>query len=261
MFCPAEVGVHLNEAVRLQCQKPSNLATLTWTSPRFRNLPEKLFILSADGSLSFLATADTFGIYRCEAVEGGYKEEVASYAVRQIASPRSMNPIPKADENLVTNGKDEPYEDILTDAPVITTIQSSGDLEDYKTNYNGDKIMTNFNVETILKKEDSGLKNPFLNNGLDALTSRKDAQSGNELPEDTRMPKEKSYYTELVIVSLLLATCICLLIFGGIHMWRHRRTGLKKNPLVSPEGGSKTNQSMESVPSLSSPEDLDVKVG
>ncbi|XP_038568319.1 semaphorin-4A-like [Micropterus salmoides] len=257
-----EVGVHLNEAVRLQCQKPSNLATLTWTSPRFRNLPEKLFILSADGSLSFLATADTFGIYRCEAVEGGYKEEVASYAVRQIASPRSMNPIPKADENLVTNGKDEPYEDILTDAPVITTIQSSGDLEDYKTNYNGDKIMTNFNVETILKKEDSGLKNPFLNNGLDfTSTSRKDAQSGNELPEDTRMPKEKSYYTELVIVSLLLATCICLLIFGGIHMWRHRRTGLKKNPLVSPEGGSKTNQSMESVPSLSSPEDLDVKVG
>lgn len=252
----------MNEAVRLQCQKPSNLATLTWTSPRFRNLPEKLFILSADGSLSFLATADTFGIYRCEAVEGGYKEEVASYAVRQIASPRSMNPIPKADENLVTNGKDEPYEDILTDAPVITTIQSSGDLEDYKTNYNGDKIMTNFNVETILKKEDSGLKNPFLNNGLDfTSTSRKDAQSGNELPEDTRMPKEKSYYTELVIVSLLLATCICLLIFGGIHMWRHRRTGLKKNPLVSPEGGSKTNQSMESVPSLSSPEDLDVKVG
>ncbi|XP_045898438.1 semaphorin-4A-like [Micropterus dolomieu] len=98
-----EVGVHLNEAVRLQCQKPSNLATVTWTSPRFRNLPEKLFILSADGSLSFLATADTFGIYRCEAVEGGYKEEVASYAVRQIAPPRSMSPIPITGENHVAN--------------------------------------------------------------------------------------------------------------------------------------------------------------
>lgn len=209
--------------VRLQCLKRSNLATLTWTSPRFKHLPEKLFIQSADGSLSFLATADTFGIYRCEAEEGSYKEVVVSYDVRRIASPRSMSSVPKGDEHHAPNN----------------TSKDEGDQ---------------FN------KDDSGSTNNF--QGLDFTpTPRKDAEFRKELlDEDLKMTAGKSYHSELVVVSLLLVACICVLVLAGLHMWRQRRTGLRINPLVSPEDGSKTNQSMERVPSLSSPEETEVKV-
>lgn len=217
ILCPTEINVYLNEVVRLQCLKCSNLATLTWTSPRFKHLPEKLFIQSADGSLSFLATADTFGIYRCEAEEGSYKEVVVSYDVRQIASPRSMSSVPKGDEHHAPNNKDEFYEDIVTAVASVTP--PSGE------------------------------------------TPRKDAEFKKELlDEDLKMTAGKSYHSELVVVSLLLVACICVLVLAGLHMWRQRRTGLRINPLVSPEDGSKRHQSMERVPSLSSPEETEVKV-
>uniref|UniRef100_A0A3Q3SKF8 Semaphorin-4A-like n=1 Tax=Mastacembelus armatus TaxID=205130 RepID=A0A3Q3SKF8_9TELE len=105
-FCPTEILVPLNEAVRLECVKPSNLATLTWTSSQFENLPENLFIQSAEGKLSFFATDATFGSYQCEAEEAGYKEVVASFSVRQIASPRSVRP--SADVN---NDNDHKHKD------------------------------------------------------------------------------------------------------------------------------------------------------
>lgn len=248
ILCPTEINVYLNEVVRLQCLKPSNLATLTWTSPRFKHLPEKLFIQSADGSLSFLATADTFGIYRCEAEEGSYKEVVVSYDVRHIASPRSMSSVPKGDEHHAPNNKDEFYEDIVTAVASVTP--PSGDPEGYTSKDEGDQF----------NKDDSGSTNNF--QGLDFTpTPRKDAEFRKELPdEDLKMTAGKSYHSELVVVSLLLVACICVLVLAGLHMWRQRRTGLRINPLVSPEDGSKTNQSMERVPSLSSPEETEVKV-
>lgn len=233
--------------MRLPCQKPSNAATLTWTSPRFKNLPQKLFIQSADGSLRFLATADTFGTYHCEAEEGGYKEAIASYQVRQIASPRSMSPPPQYNEYPVPDYEDESFEDIVTMEPVR-------DPEDYTIKDEGDKFSTNSKDMTSPNKEDSGLKK-FLGGDLVSTTSRKDSQSWKEPLNGP----QKDYYSELVVVSLLLATCICFLILGALHMWRQRNTGLKMNALVSPDG-SKANQSMESVPSLSSPEDPEVKV-
>lgn len=242
ILCPTEINVYLNEVVRLQCLKRSNLATLTWTSPRFKHLPEKLFIQSADGSLSFLATADTFGIYRCEAEEGSYKEVVMSYDVRRIAPPRSMSHVPKGDEHHAPNNKDEFYEDIETAVPTVTP--PSGEPEGYTSRGKGDQF----------NKEDSGSTNNF--QGLDFTpTPRKDPTSrGYD-------QSAKSYHSELVVVSHLLVACIVLiLVLAGLYMWRQRRTGLKMNPLVSPEDGSKTNQSMERVPSLSSPEETEVKV-
>ncbi|KAI3360806.1 hypothetical protein L3Q82_012879, partial [Scortum barcoo] len=229
-----DVFVDVNKAVRLLCQKPSQLATLTWTSPRFRNLPQELFIQSADGSLSFLATAATLGTYRCEAEEGGYKEIITSYLVQQIASPRSISPPPQNDEDPFPKYEDE---SIVTMKPVASTIQT---LE----------INTTLKDVTDSSEQTPGLKNDDVVNP----TSRKDPHLGKE----PGIVVQKDYYSELVVVSLLLVTCICLLMFGALHMWRQRKTGIKMNPLVSPDG-SKTNQSMESVPSLSSP-DPEVKV-
>uniref|UniRef100_A0A8C9XTF2 Uncharacterized protein n=1 Tax=Sander lucioperca TaxID=283035 RepID=A0A8C9XTF2_SANLU len=144
------VHVHLNEAVRLQCRKPSNMAALTWTSSRSDGLLDKLFIHSADGSLSFLATSDTFGTYRCEAEEGGYKETVASYEVRQIVppqivppqivSPRSFGP----EDDHVTDSEDEPYEDILTEEPKTSTTKPSGEPEDSGMKDKGRLFFSNY---------------------------------------------------------------------------------------------------------------------
>ncbi|KAK9514440.1 hypothetical protein VZT92_027907 [Zoarces viviparus] len=229
-----EVHFHVNEAVRLRCLKPSNLASVSWTSPRFKDLPEKLFIQSADGSLSFLAAADTFGIYRCEAEEEGYKEVVASYDVRLVASRRSIGPF--TEENHGTaNDDDGSYEDIATEEPTTSTTRPSGDPEVHTTVEEELMLMTN------LKKEaDSGLRNN--KDPVSTPTQKRDAQSGKE---------KKSYYSELVGVSFLLATCVCALVLGGLHVWRQRKPGLKVSPLVGPEDGGETNRSMESVPSLS----------
>ncbi|XP_035529007.1 semaphorin-4A [Morone saxatilis] len=256
-----ELYVNLNEAVKLQCLKPSNLATLTWTSDPVKTLSEDFFIQSADGSLHFLASADTVGTYHCEAEEGGYKEVIEGFTVRLNAPPRSMSPITKAEQK--PNDKDESDEDIsLTEIKtVISMTKPSGNLEDYTTKDESNEVTTNLKDETISNEEDSGLEKNFQDSSSDFTpTSRKETQFRKELLDDAqKMTKVKSYYSEMVVVSLLLAACVCALILGGLHMWRQSKTHLKINPVVSPQDSSK-NQSMESVPSLSSPEDPEVKV-
>ncbi|KAE8277232.1 Semaphorin-4B Semaphorin-C [Larimichthys crocea] len=252
-----EISVHLNEAVQLPCLKPSNVATLSWTSPRIKDHTEKLFIQSADSVLSFFATADTFGTYHCEAEEGGYKEVIVSYDVRQVAPPRAMSPIPDT-ESHPPIGRDESYEDIVTNASERSTTRASAEPEDIITSKAGD--FTTF-VKEVDPDKDSTLKTDSEDEKADAPTSIHDVQFRKEQPDDLQtLTKEKSYHTELVVVSLLLTTCICILIFGGLHMWRHRKLGLKTNVLESPGDDSRINQSMESVPSLSSPEDPELKV-
>ncbi|TKS82752.1 Semaphorin-4A Precursor [Collichthys lucidus] len=247
-----EISVHLNEAVKLPCLKPSNVAALSWTSPRIKDRTEKLFIQSADGALSFFATADTFGTYHCEAEEGGYKEVIVSYDVRQVASPRAMSPIPDA-ESHPPIGRDESYEDIVTN-----TTRASAEPEDIITSRAGD--FTTF-VKEVDPDKDSTLKTDSEDEKTDATTSIHDVQFRKEQLDDLQtLTKEKSYHTELVVVSLLLTTCICILTVGGLHMWRYRKLGLKTNVLESPRDDSRISQSMESVPSLSSPEDPELKV-
>ncbi|XP_075934576.1 semaphorin-4A-like isoform X2 [Anarhichas minor] len=234
---PVKVHVHVNEAVRLRCLKPSNLASVSWTSPRFKDLPEKLFIQSADGGLSFFAAAATFGIYHCEAEEGGYKEVVASYDVQRVASPRSIGPFTK-ENHATANDDGGSYEDIATEEPTTSTTRPSGDPEVHTTEEEELLLTTDLKQDT-----DSGLRND--KDPVFTPTQKRDAQSGKE---------KKSYYSELVAVSFLLATCVCALVLGGLHVWRQRKPGLKVSHLVGPEDGSETNRSTESVPSLSRPE-------
>ncbi|XP_067456307.1 semaphorin-4A-like [Thunnus thynnus] len=240
-----DINIHLNEVVRLNCLKPSNLATLNWTSPQFKILPKELFIQSADGNLTFHARTNTFGTYHCEAWEDGHKEVVKSYDVRQIVSPRSMNPASEVDH--VFDTTEESY-----DIPLTSMIPPSGDPGDYPLkNKGGEPVITEDKAKT--NKAEPKFKNTPHGDGLGSIsTPGKDAHSGKE-PLNT--PKEKSYHSELVVVSLMLATCICILILAGLHMWRQRKTDPKLDGHVSLEDGSKLNKSMESVPSLSSPED------
>ncbi|XP_072249600.1 semaphorin-4A-like [Leuresthes tenuis] len=266
-----DVLAHVNEAVYLQCLKPSNLATLTWTSPQFSSLPEKLFMHSADGSLRFFASSNTFGSYRCVAAEAGHQEAVASYDVRQAAAPRSFSPFPKPDDKPELMSTDEVVDDSDSEEPAW--IQTSEDSEDSVAKDEGKEFTT----------DDFGLNNNFTDSedhlirskgdsfttktdfrekvsGLDVIpTSRKDSHS--RLNASDGAQQQKSYHSELVVVSFLLAACVFVLALASLHMWRRRKPGLRPALLVTSEAGSKTHTSME-ICSLSSPEDAapDLKV-
>ncbi|XP_060937608.1 semaphorin-4A-like [Limanda limanda] len=213
-----EVSVGLNEVVRLQCIKPSNMAALTWTSPQFKHLSEKLFIQSADGSLIFHAADTTFATYRCEAEEGGYKEVVMSYTVQPMVSPRSNIP----------NDPKEPghdsYEEFVTEKQQTATIRPSGDAED-----KGDEFTTNLKDNVTSNNHNPNPKHNFQDDGLNCnSTFRKDSQSSKE----TLNVPETSYYSELVVVSLLLVICLLILALGGVHLWRQRKADVKRNPIA-----------------------------
>ncbi|XP_059195927.1 semaphorin-4B-like [Centropristis striata] len=240
-----EVVVPLNKVVKLPCVKPSNLAAVSWSSPRFGRLPDDVFLQAADGSLSFLAAADTFGSFACEAREAGVTEVVASYDVRpsRDAAPRAISPAHDHDHDHT----DESFEDIATDAPT-----PSGDYEDNED----DKTTTVLEDETTEGRP--GLEEAE-GRGF-TPTPRIGARSGEE-PGGARV-QPKSYHSELVVVSLLLAFCVCFLMLGAVHVWRQRRTGLKTktSPLVSPEDGCPRIPSLESVPSLSEDDATETKI-
>ncbi|XP_029359206.1 semaphorin-4A-like [Echeneis naucrates] len=202
----SDVVVVLNQVVTLPCLKPSNLASLSWMSPQFTELPENLFFQLADGSLRFLATAATLGTYRCQAEEGGFKDIVVGYIVKQAASPRAISP-----DHI--NAPDK--SGIPEKLPVTELLGEPEDEEDTLTD----------SYEKETKDSEDGRSNLTL--GRDNQSSEKDNVSG----------KGKSFHRELVVVSVLLVLCICILVLGGILMSRQQKTKPKPNCLVSPDPG------------------------
>ncbi|KAM7382754.1 hypothetical protein PAMP_002471 [Pampus punctatissimus] len=127
----------------------------------------------------------------------------------------------------------------VTEEPVTSALPPLGDPEDYPIKNQGGEFI---DIEDKAKtnKEEHG-------NSLGSTpTSRSDVHSRNELPDTSKV---KSYYSELVVVSLMLAVCICILILTGLRMFCQRKK--KKTPkvdgLVSQEDGSKIKTSMERV--------------
>ncbi|XP_063342218.1 semaphorin-4B-like [Pelmatolapia mariae] len=229
------VRAHVNEVVTLSCQTPSNLATLTWAFPQ----PEKFFIQSDNGSLSFIFTNDSSGVYRCEAEEAGYKQVVKSYDVQLI---RSRNLTPRTHETAVP---DETYESIVTDDPTMFLTQLVH-TNDYTTDDSKNGFTTS-PTGKVTSKEHRGTNRNLQSSSSDTQYRVK--------PDDVT-PKEKSYYSELVGVSLMLALCICIMILGSLHMWQKRKVSLRKDPLVTPEEGSSINRPVE-ICSLSSRAELE----
>ncbi|KAM4601466.1 semaphorin-4A [Polymixia lowei] len=237
-----EVYVHLNNVVKLPCQKPSNLAIVNWTSAGVGALPQNLFLQSADGSLAFFSSPDTLGAYSCVSEEGGYQEDVAAYTVIQKAPPRTKGPIQThTHRNTATSIQEEtddntPENTGLQDHTISPREPSRNTEEDLPTDpssMSGDYTTDDEEVmgtETTTEEEEFTVKSP------NTQTRKQQTQ-------------ERSYHSELVVVSLLLAACVCLLLLGGLYRWHQRRMTFKLSPLVTPEGGAQGPQ--ESVPSLS----------
>lgn len=249
-FWSTEVWSRLNEAVRLPCLRPSNVAVLTWTWTRTPSLPETLFLRSADGSLSFLASPATFDRYVCEAEEGGVKEVVARYVVRQSPSPRNLQ---RPDWSRVP-------EDRFEDIPTVEPAAEGSERKDRKlvtedqlqrlTEQPKDRQRLTEQPKELQKTAEGQRLSAGLKEGPQEElqpTSRKDPRSDG--PRDM-----KTYYGELVVVSLLLAASLLVLVLGSVHIWRLKKTGPRSDRLVPPEDCSKTNTSIE-ICSLSPPED------
>lgn len=234
--------VYLHQTVRLKCLKPSNLATLTWTSPRYKHLPETLFIQSSDGTLSFISTADTSGSYHCEAEEGNYRAVIQSYDVQLVAAPRAMSPNPDGDEDPLPEITDGLYKDF------ITSVRPSS--EDQK-NYKGKDQHDQFTNKSDINKDFGSI----VNIQLFTPTAEFRMELDNNLQ---KLTEANSFYVEMVILAFLLAVCVCLLVLAGFHIWQQQRTRLK--PPISPGDDDKRNPQMQNVVSLSSPEDPDIRV-
>lgn len=231
-----EVSVQLDEVVNLPCRKPSNLAKLSWSSSEAAVLPENRFIQAADGSLSFLASTRSFGSYRCEAEEDGVREVVVTYSVQQVAAPR---------HSLGTSTEDRTvFEDIVTEKPAgpqDETLTTRGEVSQPRTN------PTTEPEEPLTTSKAFSGKTDSVHGG--AVSSREDRRSMVKPGEDVL--SQRSYHSELVVVSLLLAACILILAVGSFRIWRQKKAGPRSMRPPSPEDGSKTNASTE-ICSLSS---------
>ncbi|KAM4736454.1 semaphorin-4A-like [Anableps anableps] len=247
-----EVFVQLNESVKLQCLKPSNMATLSWSSSHAAVLPEKLFIQAADGSLSFLASTGTFGSYRCEAEEGGVREVVVSYSVRQASGPRHLT---TDNEESVSESPENIYEDNGTEESAVIPVLHAPKNKTLITSEEGSQPGKNLAADP--KEHVTAAKGDGKTDSVQEVvpTSRKDSWSMRKPGEEAQ--NQRSYHSELVVVSLLLAACVLILAFGAFRIRRQKDARSRSDRLPTAEDGSRTNTSIE-ICSLSTKEEADL---
>ncbi|XP_015260421.1 PREDICTED: semaphorin-4B-like [Cyprinodon variegatus] len=240
-----EVVVRLNELVKLDCPKPSNLATLSWSFSGTRALPSEFPQMRADGSLMFFASPMRFGGYRCQAKEDGLRELVVIYTVREAYSPRHL-PKPVT-ETLASQSPGD--ENIGTEEPTVSdghnneTTTKDGEVSEPKNILEADieERVTVAKGETFSRKthsthDGSGSEEP-------APTSRTDSRSMLNPSQST--PNQRSYYSELVAVTFLLVVCLLVLALGFLWIWKQKKAVSRGNGMFSPEDKGRTNMCMQ----------------
>ncbi|XP_023675901.1 semaphorin-4A isoform X2 [Paramormyrops kingsleyae] len=233
------VLVSLNKAVTLQCQGASRLSTLDWHLPSGRSHDDYLWL--PGGGLQFLATPDAVGNYTCYSDENGHRQTVVVYSVKLKSSltPRGFNPALSQGLPLTTSPRRPPLRrptearpttkgGALTSGPMGTTAihigagsTESGDEQEVQ--------QKNRNLTT--------LKQPQL-------------IEGDSSPNVGQLPlaNEKTYYRELVTVSVLLSLTLCALILTALYAVRPRARGLQICPSVEPGSASQERTPLSGDP-------------
>ena len=223
--------ISINAIVRLDCTKPTNLATLIWKSPKWDTLPKDLFIQSREGSLVFWANYDTEGTYHCVSVERGFQETIANYIVSLSASPHSfaLQPVQKrttSSDNIQSKTSSEQ--------------ENSMNQEHANTMMDLDEVDENINWEEVLNPA-TPVPTPHLPyTQTDSTTPGKALGTQthrSNIIESFEPQMAKSYHSELIAVSFLLAVCVCVFVLAGLYGWRQRRT-FKLGDQVKSEGES-----------------------
>lgn len=166
-----------------------------------------------------MATPDTFGIYHCISVERGYEETAAIYTVRQSVSPRVIDTPAVQIRITTTETKDQ-----MTTMMEIPSDTDKLDLINFGEDpvITTDVTTTNKTPETQSTTENLEDKTPDTNSSTEKPEDMTpDPQSSSEKPEDIVNHNEpltsKSYQSELVAVSFLLAVCLCA--SAGRALW------------------------------------------
>lgn len=180
----------------LLCPKPSSQSLLSWRFSNQTLLPPNIYLQTGDGRLVFSGSPLTVGRYICVSEERGFEQMVAIFSVK----PGIGLTTKQADKHNphTTDKKTSPTSGL---SPSLTT--SSG------------KSTRSMGSHTSTTREPRGyvITTQMENAALTSAT----VESGNG---DDSLRSTKSYYGELVAVSILLV--ICVLMVGGLFWWHQR---------------------------------------
>lgn len=216
-----EVLVSPNEVVTLRCPGYSKLASLHWEGPN-GELAAHLYLQRDDATLSFLPTALTLGPYLCYSLESGYRQNLVHYAVK-----RRDAGVGGATTTTTTTTRGV--------APTVPASPPWGGAVAEGAGPGTEKPAADW--RTAVPREThrpSVVERPRLHAGL-----------GEPLPSPP--PQPRSYYEELVGVSVALALALCALAGGAVFWLRHRYRG-RAAPQVCPRGGSEEDGPLERDP-------------
>ncbi|XP_048849752.1 semaphorin-4A [Brienomyrus brachyistius] len=210
------VLVTLNKAVTLQCRGASRLSTSDWYLPKGRSHDDYLWL--PDGGLQFLATPNAVGDYTCYSDEDGHRQTVAVYSVKLKSSltPRGINPSHSQGPPLTTAPRRPPLRR-PTDARPTTEggALTSGPAGTTAVHVGAGSTENNQNLTTFKKPQ---------------LMEADSSANVGQLP----LANEKTYYRELVTVSVLLSLTLCALLLTALYAVRPRARGLQICPSVEP---------------------------
>lgn len=218
--------------MRLQCPRASRLAQLRWERPK-GSLHLDTFLQLDNGSLSFLATPLTMGTYQCVAVENGYEETLDVISVKQRASPRSFNTRrtpqqrrpkttirPRKEE--VTNKWSETRREEVTQVWAETGRKEETDAwAEIPTPPVSEATTVQEELGIVILAEDA-TSTPINENPSTWRESRTLIQFQKPLPSSDA----KSYYSEMLVVSLLFVVSLCMLMVSAAYIY-HQRSSVK----------------------------------
>ncbi|XP_015194570.2 semaphorin-4A [Lepisosteus oculatus] len=197
------VRVSPNVVVRLNCSRNSQLAIQHWERGAGKTLSENLYLQPQDGILQFLASQETMGEYFCFSEENGFRQLLVHYiVVRKDGSS-----------------------DATQEQPRPTSVED----------WEGKEIEGNWQ-----EKEPTTIMEEVPNTRLDVKGSSRTFNKPRsvpghkaEVPANTDrdhvrplpISNERSYYGELVAVSIFLALALTALLVGALYIWRQKNRG------------------------------------
>ncbi|XP_041759902.1 semaphorin-4A isoform X2 [Coregonus clupeaformis] len=200
------VSVSLNEVVRLQCPAASSMAHRHWERPNSRLSPD-LYLQLEDGSLHFLATPATLGHYLCLSTENGFQQNLAIYQVKQKSSPT-----PQATAPDVTPTRPQ--------SPALLPTTQAG---------SGEWLTPPLTVPkqtepepTALARETQATTRRTSRNFTFWVEQSEETEAKSLGGEKLLLALGQTYLKELVVVSVLLASCVSILLTMVLYGMRQR---------------------------------------
>ncbi|XP_062394412.1 semaphorin-4B isoform X2 [Sardina pilchardus] len=192
---PQEIEFYqeLNRLTVLLCPTLSSQSLLTWRFSNNTHLPPAIFLQPGDNSLVFAGSPLTVGRYVCMSEERGFEQTLGIFSVKLRIS--EIKPTSVQVYTTSQSGKHTPTTTAGKTSP--TSEQSPGHTTSTRTQTG----------HTVVTQEPKGY----------VITTQMENAALNKASEVVSV---KSYYGELVAVSILLA--ICMLMLAGLYMWHLR---------------------------------------